>query len=104
MDIIADFDNEIVLSVASLWEVTIKASMGKLELSQELEDLVKEQLKENEINVLPIELDHLSTLMKLPFHHRDLFDRLIISQAISENLPIIGKDSEFQNYELQIIW
>ena len=78
-EIIADFENELVLSVGSLWEITIKTSLGRLELSEPLEELIKNQLKENEINVLPIELKHLSVLNELSFHHRDPFDRLIIA-------------------------
>ena len=103
-EIIADFENELLLSVGSLWEITIKTSLGKLELSEPLEELTKNQLKEDEINVLPIELKHLWALKKLPFHHRDPFDRLIVAQGISENLPIISKDSAFSDYDVEIIW
>ena len=103
-EIIADFENELVLSIGSLWEITIKASLGRLELSEPLEELTKSQLKENEINVLPIELKHLSVLNELPFHHRDPFGRLIIAQGISENLPIVSKDSASSQYEVEIIW
>ena len=99
-----NMDNELVLSIASLWEITIKASLGKLELLRPFEKFIPEQLKENEISILPIELSHLSKLIKLPFHHRDPFDRLIIAQSIAEGHPIISCDSAFSRYSTEVIW
>lgn len=100
---IADIENELLLSVASLWEIAIKSSLGKLELLRPFDQLIPEQLEINEIDVLPIELSHLSRIINLPLHHRDPFDRLIIAQSIVENLPIITSDAKFQQYSVQII-
>ena len=96
--------NERLLSVASLWEVAIKTSLGKLTLSSPFDDLVPAQLKVNGIDLLNIKVDHLSTLTTLPFHHRDPFDRLIIAQALVEELPVISLDGAFDAYGVTRHW
>jgi PIN domain nuclease of toxin-antitoxin system len=103
-DKIADLDNELVLSSASLWEIAIKVSMGKLELLQPYSQLIPQRLEENDINILPIELNHLATVVGLPFHHRDPFDRLIIAQALTEDLPVVSADRIFSQYSIKLIW
>ena len=95
---------ERLLSVASLWEIAIKTSLGKLTLSAPFDELIPAQLKLNGIDVLNIKVDHLSTLITLPFHHRDPFDRLIIAQAIVEKLPVIGLDGAFDTYGVTRHW
>ena len=102
--LIADLNNQLVLSSVSLWEIAIKVSIGKLELLQPYDQLIPEQLEENDINILPIELIHLTTVVGLPFYHRDPFDRLIIAQAITEDLPIVSPDSQFSQYAIKLIW
>jgi PIN domain nuclease of toxin-antitoxin system len=79
-------------------------SLGKLELSMSYEDLLSAQIEDNEINLLPIEKHHLKELVKLPFYHRDPFDRLIISQGISENLPVLTCDRLFNEYPIEKLW
>lgn len=101
---IADLENELILSVASLWEIAIKSSLGKLELLRPFDQLIPEQLEINSVDILPIELNHLSSVIKLPFHHRDPFDRLIIAQSITEDLPVISSDKAFQMYPIDVIW
>jgi PIN domain nuclease of toxin-antitoxin system len=103
-NIIADLDNEVFLSAASLWEIAIKVSLGKLDLIQPYEKLIPEQLQQEEIRTLPIEIDHLTNMIKLPFHHRDPFDRLIIAQGIVEGFPIVSSDPVFTNYPVKIMW
>jgi PIN domain nuclease of toxin-antitoxin system len=102
--VIADLENELFISVASLWEIAIKTSLGKLELLLPFDRLIPEQLEQNAINVLPIEVHHLSRIIGLPFHHRDPFDRLIIAQSLAEQLPGITKDAAFSQYPTQLIW
>ena len=102
--LIEDPANERLLSVASLWEVAIKASLGKLTLSGPFIDLIPSQLTLNGIDLLNIKVDHLSTLTTLPFHHRDPFDRLIIAQAIVEKLPVISLDGVFDTYGVTRHW
>ena len=101
---VEDLDNAVYLSVASLWEIAIKVSIGKLSLSRPYEELIPEQLEHNEIEVLTINLEHLAVLTRLPLHHRDPFDRLIITQAMVEDLPIVGKDDDFERYPVRLIW
>lgn len=101
---IANLENEIFISVASLWEIAIKTSIGKLELLLPFNRLIPEQLEQNSITVLPIEVQHLSKIIDLPFHHRDPFDRLIIAQGLSEQLPVITPDAAFGRYSIQLIW
>lgn len=103
-NLMEDFDNELVLSVASLWEMAIKVSVGKLELPEDFDRFIPEKLEENEIEILHVRLAHLSEMIKLPFHHRDPFDRLIIAQSVSENLPVIACDGIFREYPLDIMW
>jgi PIN domain nuclease of toxin-antitoxin system len=102
--LISEIDNEILLSIASLWEIAIKMSIGKLELSLSYEDLLSAQIEDNEIKLLPIEKNHLKELARLPFYHRDPFDRLIISQGIAENLPILTCDRLFNDYPIDKLW
>jgi PIN domain nuclease of toxin-antitoxin system len=101
---ISDINNELILSTASLWEIAIKISIGKFELLQPYDKLIPNQLDENDIRILPIALDHLTRLIDLPFHHRDPFDRLIIVQALSEELPVVTSDAIFSYYPVKRIW
>jgi PIN domain nuclease of toxin-antitoxin system len=103
-ELITDIDNDVLLSVASLWEIAIKVSIDKLALAKPFEELIPEQIVLNEIEVHPIGLDALSLVAKLPFHHRDPFDRLIIAQAIIGEFPIVSKDGAFAHYPVDLIW
>lgn len=82
-------DNQPLLSMASLWEMAIKLSIGKLSLGQPFKALIPEQMRLNGIELLPIEIGHVVVVAKLPFHHRDPFDRLLIAQAMVEQIPIV---------------
>src|SRR5262245_47889835 len=96
--ILENIENEVLLSLASLWEIAIKTSLGKLHLKRPFAELIPRQLVSNEIGLLPIELKHLVVVSDLPFHHRDPFDRLLIAQAISEGIPILTADPAFRDY------
>ena len=100
---IKDIHQPCFLSAASLWEITIKKQIGKLILTISLKDLF-EYADRNQIEIIPITYDHLLTLSKLPSHHNDPFDRLIISQAISENLILITRDKGFKKYKVKQQW
>lgn len=101
---ISDADNECYLSIASCWEMAIKSSLGKLSLAKPLERFVSEQLRANNFTLLNIELRHAAKVEKLPFHHRDPYDRLLIAQAITEKLIIVAADSAFSAYGVKILW
>ena len=102
--LIAEIDNKIFLSIASLWEIALKVSLGKLILGKPFDELIPEQLISNEITILPIDITALSLVSNLHFYHRDPFDRIIIAQAMVEEMPIIGRDSEFAKYPIELIW
>jgi PIN domain nuclease of toxin-antitoxin system len=95
---------DLLLSVASLWEIAVKVSISKLDLPKSYDLFVPEQLQINEIEVLPIELRHLSVVAGLPLQHRDPFDRLLISQSIAEEMSIISADKIFDQYGVNRLW
>jgi len=100
--IIAIPQNDIFVSIASLWEIAIKISIGKLTLAKPLADIIKQITIEN-IEILSIVPEHTLQVSALPFHHRDPFDRIIIAQSQVENLPIMTDDGEFGNYGVKIL-
>lgn len=101
--LICDPETICYVSVASLWEITIKLSLGTLTIGSPIDDLFT-FLDSNQIWVIPIERNHLQQLQLLLFHHKDPFDRLIIAQALAENLPIVSRDANFSRYGLTIKW
>jgi len=96
--------NKRLLSMASIWEMAIKTSNGKLTFKQPFEVFIPRHLRLNGIELLAIELPHVMALLDLPFHHRDLFDRLIIAQSMVEQHPLITVDSAFAAYPIQTMW
>jgi PIN domain nuclease of toxin-antitoxin system len=102
-EIIKNLNESCFLSAASLWEITIKHQLKKLELGISLEELF-EFVDRNQIEIIPINSIHLLQLSQIPFYHNDPFDRLIIAQAISENLKLISKDSIFKKYPVNLVW
>ncbi len=96
--------HELFVSVASLWEIAIKVSLGKLTLIAPFETLFPEQLNHNRIEVLGISLEHLHQVTRLPFHHRDPFDRLLLAQAQVEDWPLISVDAVFDLYAVSRQW
>lgn len=101
--IIEDIKQPCFISAASLWEITIKHQLGKLILEISLNELF-EFIERNQIEVIPINYDHLLKLSELPKHHSDPFDRLIISQAWAEDLIILTRDKEFKKYKVNLKW
>lgn len=101
---IEDGQNDVLASIASLWEIAIKHSLGKLELMRPFPELFPAELHSNAITVLGAEVGHLARLAELPFLHRDPFDRLLIAQALVEDLPVVGVDSAFDPYGTRRIW
>lgn len=98
VDMLADVQNEPLLSVASAWEITIKFSMGKLQLPSSPEIFLRDQMNRLDIELLSLQLAHLQPLSTLPFHYKDPFDRLIIAQCLAENIPVLSADAVFDSY------
>ena len=101
---IEDENNEKLISAASIWEIAIKQSTGKLYFGLPFRVLIEQQLSANSIELLNINLEHIEVVVTLPLHHRDPFDRIIIAQAIVEQLPILSADSAFDAYTIQRLW
>lgn len=102
--LIEDIDHQPLLSMASLWEMAIKLSLGKLILGQPFETLIPEQMRLNGIALLQIEMAHVMVVAKLLFHHRDPFDRLLTAQAMVEQIPIVSGDPAFDLYPIKRLW
>lgn len=103
ISLISDINNQCFISIASIWEIAIKISIGKLILNGTFDQFI-DLISKNEIDILPIEIEHLKTLLTLNFLHRDPFDRIIISQALAENHTIISKDENFAKYNVNLVW
>jgi PIN domain nuclease of toxin-antitoxin system len=95
---------DLSFSMASIWEILIKVQAGKLNFPRPAGPYVLSKLAENRIECLPITIDHLLALERLPLHHRDPFDRILIAQSLKENLPIVTSDLRFAQYPVQVIW
>jgi PIN domain nuclease of toxin-antitoxin system len=102
--LIADGGNAIDISPASYWEIAIKISLGKYALPESYADFMARQLAGNDFRILPIEPQHTAALIDLPFHHRDPFDRLLIAQAISEEIPLVSADPALDAYPVTRLW
>ena len=106
-----DSNNSLYLSIASVWEMQIKHQLGKLELNVSLETCLEEECQINHLQILPIEVKHISALCNVPmrlgespFFHKDPFDRILIAQAVVENAHLVSADSLFKNYQVKLLW
>ena len=102
--LIRDKRNELLLSAASAWEIGIKAQQGKLPLPADPETFIPQQMALNAIRELPVSAAHALRVTKLPYHHRDPFDRLLVAQAILENLILVSADGALKPYPVNILW
>jgi len=96
--------SELFLSVASVWELAIKSSLGKLELPASLPAFLEEQLASTRTSILDVKPEHAVRVEDLPWHHRDPFDRLLVAQARFETLPLLSRDRAFDAYAVERIW
>ena len=103
-DIYLANSNDIFLSVASIWEMSIKISLKKLKIKGLLNRFVDKHVLGNNIRFLEISEQHVFPIAKLPFYHRDLFDRLLVSQCIEEKMDLISGDRIFDKYDVKRIW
>ncbi|MBI5218898.1 MAG: type II toxin-antitoxin system VapC family toxin [Bacteroidia bacterium] len=101
--IIEQTDNNCYISIASFWEMAIKISLDKLKISFEFKDLMHEISIQN-FTILPIHFEHTLELTTMNFYHKDPFDRLIIAQAMVENLTVVSADNAFDKYGIKRIW
>lgn len=101
---VRDATNELHLSAASVWEMAIKRSLGKLETDEPLRRLVDEARRKLQLQVLDVTSDHGLRVEALPFHHKDPFDRLLVAQALCEDMTIVGADTRFDPYGAKRLW
>jgi len=99
-----DPSNTLLLSVVSVWEIQIKAQLGKLALTIPLATLIDRELNTNDVTLLRVELAHVLALDTLPAYHKDPFDRLLIAQAQIEGATLVTSDSVFARYGISRLW
>jgi len=99
-----DVQNQMVLSVVSVWEMEIKFQLGKLHFATPLAEMIVEQQRTNRLEILPVTLAHVLTLESLPLLHKDPFDRLLIAQAKAEGISLVSQDAYFVGYTIVVEW
>ena len=92
------------LSAASVWEIAIKTQIGRLQLTRNVEDFVPERMAESSLVALPVLIPHVIKVASLPYVHRDPFDRLLVAQAIVEDLHLVTADRELRKYAVKVVW
>jgi PIN domain nuclease of toxin-antitoxin system len=102
--LLVDGNNDLFLSVASVWEMQIKIQLGKLRFTIPLGELVESQRQTNGVQVLPVNLEHVLALDALPPHHKDPFDRLLVTQANVEGAFLVSRDPLFAGYPVKLLW
>lgn len=95
---------EVLVSPASYWEIAIKISLRKYELTVPYETFWRSGIEQNDFRILPVEITHTAALLTMPFHHRDPFDRLLVAQAMAEGIALVSSDSALDSYPIQRIW
>ena len=96
-------DNNVFVSIVTLWEIAIKSGLGKLELQRPFKNL-EADLQQLDIKILPINFAELDIYRSLPLHHRDPFDRILIAQSIGNYLTMITRDALFEPYSIRVMW
>ncbi|MBN2416813.1 type II toxin-antitoxin system VapC family toxin [bacterium] len=99
-----DAANTMLVSMACLWEIAIKVSLKKLTIPGSVSDFIASHVLGNDIGLMEIRHQHLAGLEHLPWHHRDPFDRLLICQAMYEDVPLLSGDPAFDAYPVKRIW
>ena len=100
---IADPGNGVYVSAASAWEMAIKTGLGRLTAQPDLQSWLPARLSTERFVPLPVTLAHALGVERLPFHHRDPFDRILIAQANAEGMALVTRDSAFDRYELRLL-
>lgn len=104
LELLENPQNDLYLSLVSIWEIQIKMQIGKLTLTLPLPTTIQAHQQANQIQLLPITPAHIYNLSQLPFHHKDPFDRMLLSQAMTEDVALLSQDSKFAAYGANVIW
>jgi PIN domain nuclease of toxin-antitoxin system len=102
--IFLDKGNRLFFSAASLWEICIKKSLGKISLKSGWLQTIQAEMEANLIQWLPIDLAHCAEVAEMPFHHRDPFDRMLVAQAIVEDMQLLSRDRRLLDYAVKRVW
>ncbi len=103
LDAILDQQNEKIVSVTSIWELAIKISLGKLDFDGGTANFIR-IVEDNGFSILPVREEHAKLVERLPFHHRDPFDRMLIATAISEGMKLLSVDAIMHEYGIPVLW
>lgn len=101
---IANPRHDCYVSIASCWELAIKASLGKIRLAKPVERFIPSELAANDFQLLSIEFRHVARVESMEFHHRDPFDRMLVAQALAEKMPLVSADEMFDAYGVKRVW
>jgi PIN domain nuclease of toxin-antitoxin system len=103
-EILSSDEHQLYFSLVSLWEIAIKMKTGKLNAVGSTVSYIRDEMAEYRMELLPLRYEHILELERLPLHHSEPFDRLLIAQAIAESLPILTHDAKFPAYPVKLIW
>jgi PIN domain nuclease of toxin-antitoxin system len=103
-EILSSDEHQLYFSLVSLWEIAIKMKTGKLNALGSSVSYIRDEMAEYGMELLPIRYEHILQLERLPLHHSEPFDRLLIAQAVAESLPILTHDAQFPAYPVKLIW
>jgi PIN domain nuclease of toxin-antitoxin system len=101
---IADPSNDLFISIASLWEATVKITIGKMRVPGDSVDYLLGRATQSGVTILPILPGHLQQLQRLPMLHRDPFDRILVAQSVVEKMPLVSVDAQLRPYRCAILW
>lgn len=102
--IFLDSDNELLCSAVVGFEISVKFSLGKLQLAEPPREFIDKRMRNNALTELPVTLAHTYRVAHLPFHHRDPFDRLLVAQALEEDVALLSADEILSEYRIRRIW
>ena len=103
-DALTSVENKLYLSTASIWEIQIKFKSGKLKLGKPIDEILDEQISVNDLEILALEREHAVNVVTLPPAHKDPFDRMLISQAMVEDMTIVTADKRLRDYDVKLLW
>ena len=104
INLFSDSDNDIYLSVVSIWEILVKYNLGKLPLPEIPDVMITAQAAVHDIHILPLDEQSVYTLLKIPRYHNDPFDRMLVCQALHHNMTIITPDKQIKKYKVSVAW
>ena len=104
ISLISDMGNEVLVSPASYWEIAIKVGLGKYPMTVPFEEFFRRGIEGADMTILPVEIRHAAVLSSLPMHHKDPFDRMLVSQAIAEQISIVSIDVVLDQYPITRLW